>query len=296
MLVHPGDYPLTAAIEFTKAVTMRGTTGNPADVRVSCNVAGVEYFLTLNNAALFLADLTVQSGTKSPNKYLLYDGSFGGTVSNCVIRNYTSGNVWASAPVCLQRSNSLITHCVFTNNYATPTYAEYGGAGAVVLTGGARVENCLVVDCRANRDAGGITVNNGKAVNCTVVRCSAPVGGISCGTGGFVTNCLIACNSATDAANANVNTTGEGFANFSHCASETVAADGWVLGTTNTLFRDFAAGDYRPRRTSPIFHAGAYVPSVAGTVDLRGRPRKAPRPLDIGCYKIPDDGFVIIAR
>lgn len=80
-----GDYAPAATITLDKAVTVRGATGNPGDVRVS---GGTRKAFSLDNASAQLRDLVVENCVLSSinqDGIAVYVAK--GVISNCVVRN-----------------------------------------------------------------------------------------------------------------------------------------------------------------------------------------------------------------
>lgn len=69
--------------------------------------------------------------------------------------------------------------------------------------------------------------------------------------------------------------------------------NGSLLATPAELFVNASAGDYQLSPRSPAINAGIAIPSV--TSDLRGAPRPASGPSDIGCYESPSPPFRALA-
>jgi hypothetical protein len=280
-----------------KGITVRGVTGDPADV-ILRRPEGNRY-LVVNHAQALVRDISFDNNRKrySGDGGFVYIYGAGGTFSNCVFRNGYSTS-WASkgGAVYMTSAAAVLSHCVFTN---LSTQVDNGGIKgvAVYMTNG-RMENCLVAkntyrwnSAHTAQDSGGaIYISGGRVANCTVVSNAYPYCAGVLAAGGTVANTIIAGNRSTilggDAA-VYLGTASR----FVNCASDTLAINGTCV-SGDLAFRDFAAGDYVPRRKSIAINAGdnAYVSEAT---DLLGNPRifelgvNRHAACDIGCYETP---------
>ena len=68
------------------------------------------------------------------------------------------------------------------------------------------------------------------------------------------------------------------------------------VATREEMFRNFAAGNYRPKIKGALYNAGT-TPAVAAAVDLDGNPRVMFDVIDIGCYEGQmKNGFSVVIR
>ena len=301
-------------MELAAAVTIRGDTGNPADVTIVDSVNESRAF-TIRHAGAVVKDLTI-SGTGWRTTYYAGPASYGGhvhmtagLVENCVIsggyagsgsnggwgRGY-GGNVYMTGG---RLSRSVITngHCAsFCVSTFDDGHRSYGAG--VCAEGTAIVDNCLV--CANGNVAwaygGGVYVSGGATiVNCTIVSnttASTAIGaGVCVGSGSArVINCAIYGNGGTA-------TTEWGDANagcFTNCAFAATAMFSGdapaVTNLTDEAFRDYANGDYVPARGSVLVNAGTkwnvYSEIVSlPEADITGRPRLIGPRVDVGCYE-----------
>ena len=162
------------------------------------------------------------------------------------------------------------------------------------MTGGV-IENCLLRNNNAGR--GAICMNGAcQAVNCTVVT-NIPlklsnqggIGGIYVmSTSATVVNCVVYGNGGT--ATAEWGNTKD--ARFYSCAFPASAnftgANSTVTDLTEAAFKNYANGDYRPKRGGALFNAGdnaLYSSYAISTTDLDGAPRIQGKIIDIGCWE-----------
>lgn len=290
-----GDYTLKTKtpIEVKKAVTIRGATGRPEDVKIT-KMSGGSRIFTLNHASAKLADLTVQGGTQpaqSDHGGNIRILSTGGTVTNCIIRNgRCSVDTTGGGGVALQ--GGLVTHCVITNNYG------YENGSGVYMSGGS-VENCLLVrndSGSGSHDEGGtVCMDGGKLVNCTIANNTATKCPSICfrsnGTK-TISNCLFFGNTSSsltsDKLCVYVTHSGASGGTFTACAapflinSSCFTADDLKV---NAEYQLMAKSICRDNATT----SGITVPQT----DLAGNPRLDEETglLDIGCYEFHSSGL-----
>ena len=307
--VLPGTYTVSATVRISSAVALSGTTGVPEDVVVDGRNS-VRGFI-LDNAGARLESITVQNCRTTTEAeaqgglVAVYAG--GGTVSNCVLRGGSAASYWASAGgVDIRSPNGLVTHCVITN-CTTGANNENNGCAAVMIRAGGRLENCLVAHnhSKEGRAAVGFYGSVGGSVaNCTIIDNSAKeLAGISLSSTGYATNCVMVENYATQ---------GGGTAEdplpvlspFSGTAANAVACatDGdapvngaCFTGTPESLFRNYAGGDYRASFSGALYDAGV-APASVPSVDLAGRGRVQGSRIDIGAYEAPSMFTTLLFR
>ena len=311
IVIAVGPYEVADTITVNSGLSIRGATGNPEDVILRPTTASKRVF-TLNHAEARVESLSLEGATCRNN----YSGNFiyvdtaGGMVSNCVIRNgIQSGSITTiqkSSPVYLASSAALLTHCVITNNRCTVTSTDIAWGQVTVgvhADGKARIEHCLIAD---NHDVGdrvrltnqgvwgaGIT-GSAFVRGCTVVNNTGfLVGGISLTAGG-VTNCIVAGNVsrrlATDNANFRRGTAYDKLVRWTLSDDAEAIAPSCSIQNAETIFRDYAAKDYRPAPGSLAVDGGrgGYAEPLS---DLGGGPRVLGSGIDLGCYEYAFDGF-----
>ena len=295
LLAEGSPYSVTSETAIRRAVTVRGSTGNPADV-VYRRSSGNTRLLRVANPGALIHSLTLADATFADygNSVLLEPG----TLSNCVIRGTTTAGYWSSAAVCAKGQASLVTHCVIANNNC----AANASSGSNVKTqglhlqGGARAANCLIAggrqdaNCASTTIVGGVFVENGHLLNCTIAGNSARnVGGVYCANG-TVSNCVVAANVSTHSAPEHNNLNPAHLARYFICASDEDFGGTWASGSAESLFAVFSAGDYTPAAGSVLIDGGAPNAGV-GTKDLAGNKRVSGKGVDIGCYEYDSDAF-----
>ena len=325
-----GTYEENALPAIASRVTVEGNASDRTAVKIGKTGARI-FCLTDEDAAL--RNLTVQNGTVTAADISYAGGNVrleNGTVTNCVLTgggnssltDDKGGNLYISAGSvvdCLMTSplagpgmyganayiaGGVVSRSILENAPKTSSWTALG-AGAY-LTGGV-IENCLVRDNKAGRGAIYLDAASAKAVNCTIVG-NTPVSGSGAGVGGVyvnngsasVVNCVIYGNGGTATAEwGNKNA-----ARFFSCA---FAADAAYSGTASTVlnltddaFKNFAGGDYRPKRGGALINAGdntLYSSYATSELDLDGNERVSNRTIDLGCWEVESNvGFRIIVR
>ncbi len=313
-----------ANVAVANPIAIVGDTGNPEDVivrnTITYNNAQVIVFY-LNHPGAFVANLTAENGHRAAQEVLygcnVSIDAAGGTVSNCIVRGANSiGNYSRGAGAWLNSDSALLTHCVITNNSAaTGGYQVTEGIGVFVHVAAGKVANCLIAD---NHDssgtathtnekqdwANGVAVVNGALLNCTIATNEARhTAGVYLHPTGYATNVVVAgcVNRCTSYVNDAPKFTDIGFmgtlANASHCASDGGEAldETCVAGTAAGFFVDFAGGDYRLAKNSPLRNKGLEYDNMAA-FDLLGKKRVQGCAPDIGCYESRPNEFIIIVR
>ena len=221
-----------------------------------------------------------------------------GLVSDCRISDnsiFVFGNRRDGGAVCL--TGGRMTRCMITGNRGTirgDVGSDY--PGMVYVSGaGTQVDNCLVADNDMNSIGTGIYANNGKVLNCTVVRNSGyyTTAGIYSSASAVIRNCIIQDNVFKEGATAvTTNLAYAAGANVSYCLSpDSMPEDkGNVTGTV-PLRRD-----NRPKSGSLAQDAGSSEGIDCGALDLAGNPRVRGREIDIGCHEVPNSGLSVIVR
>ena len=301
--VAPETYPVPATIEIAKAVTIRGATGNPADVILKSTAAS--RMLYVRNSGAHLESVTIDRAGRNDNNGHgtgVYISSAGGTVSNCVFRGHRVGAYQAGAIAYATGEDSLVTHCVISNNVGGSSSESYGrNSVALELFGNARAENCLITlndSSGENMTTAGAYVNGGRLVNCTVVANTAEsVAGVYVKSGCAI-NCAIVTNVSSSAVEYNNICPGTDLS-FTNCAFDCteVAGVGCCFEPdARAYFTDLDARDYTPASGSKLINGGAKLDAYS-PIDLGGAKRKVGRRVDIGCYEYPiAPGMAVIVR
>ncbi len=189
--VAPGVYPISEQLILDKGVQVIGTGHGCESTVVSNTVrSGVHRVFVLQHADALVANMTLTHGYASGS----YDGgdayiyAVGGTISNCLFTcGFVQGNYQQSGGAAAL-SGGLVTHCEATRCNAVPSNKD-GSAGRVFLmSGNARVSNCLIHDCDSTDVSLGTKTYVGKGQlvsmsggtlfdNNTIVDCVVPGSG-----------------------------------------------------------------------------------------------------------------------
>ena len=282
-ILAPGEYAVSKPYNVTDAVTLRGSTGNPDDVVLKTALAGYP-LLRVNDPAARIESLTIDgAGLLSGGNGLMQVHFWGGSVSNCVVRNgYKSGR--GHANVALIGPDSHITHCVISNNVSTADGMGSFNSSALSLQWNATARECLVADNRLSGSsaqtykhaAGAVLGSDALLENCTIVNNTGDsTGGVRI-DGGSAVNCVVANNRSTASGTAYDNIYPGTESKFTSCAIVADASSGY--------FANYAAGDFHPASGSPLIDAGAARADAPAT-DLSGAARVMGSAIDIGAYE-----------
>jgi hypothetical protein len=240
--------------------------------------------------------------------YLADGASLSGFTLTNGLANYGAG-VWTEA------TNTLVSDCVLSGNYA---YISGGGAYGAILTnctftgnfagsGGGATEctlnNCQLLTNGASYAGGGTaggqlnncllfgnwSTNGGGAFfsygaegmmnDCTVSGNSAQSGGgVFLNTNALLRNCILFFNSAPNGSNY------FGYGNYIQYSCSAPLSPGNGNITNDPLFVDRAAGNLRLKPESPCVNAGNNAFVVTST-DVDGKPRIINGTVDMGAYE-----------
>ena len=287
-----GTHNVTTEILVDKTLDIHGYESDPA--RTVVKYTGVDYSdpgFRNTRAGTFSHDLTFDgAAAKRPGWNL--EGY--GVISNCIIRGMKNYGHWGRiGAVSADGENTLVTHCVITNNETT-----IGGVDSkaiVKVTGGARIENCLIA---RNKDTVGTPLARGSVgafVNCTVVSNELSTSTVLTDEGALgVTNCIFAANVRTGSGpdfsfKTDVPTA------CSRNLADTEVADWLYEPDAAKIFADPAAQNWHLSVSSPARDCGIRHMNLPAT-DLDGNPRKMGR-VDLGCYENPvGNGTMLLVR
>ena len=318
-VLKPGTYTITNEVMLAYPWTVRGSTGNPADVII--DVQNRNKAFCLNHASARLESLTVYrakcTGVNSygvvricsPNGRGNQTNSTkgagdGGLVSNVVLTACASTDKFTGQLLLVYSGAGVATHCVITN--CTGWQQSDASAGGIFLqVGSGRADNCLVANNSFEcKDVGGLKDENcsssvrvagGTLVNCTVAnnRTSGLTTMLCAGvhvSGGKAVNTVIAANDSRSSRPHYSAWTGTA-ANFVNCLVEPdyeLPNDTCVVGYP--LFISPLNRDYRLSAASPCRNVGTNATTwTYGTTDLAGLPRQrdvgGEMTIDLGAYQ-----------
>lgn len=321
--VAPGTYQTKDwQLVVSNAVTIVGEGETPNDVVFHNGWAnfnnGTRNMLVRNPDAL-VANVTLMGGWSNYAKggNLLLES---GTVSNCVLSSGGSNSSGGSGGAAYI-SGGLLTHCVVTNSYLGNR-----GNGITIYLENGRVSNCLITKNRrswsGSRNAFSLFYAAGGIVdNCTIADCwilknnpnntlqmgTASDKGVNIAAGATAYNLAIA-DIRWDIAPANgedrdtllkdigkpQSWTGVA-ASFVNCATDDPEPINPTcgIGTTETFFSDYEAGNLVPKLRGALYNKGIAVAN-APAADLAGMPRLSGLSIDIGCYENQIDPRTIL--
>ena len=185
------------------------------------------------------------------------------SLNNCVLSGNTATSYGGGA------YSSMLNNCVLTGNTAIEGGGSYNGT----------LNNCVLTGNTATSYGGGACYD--IQANCTLVgnTVSSSYGGGAYYS--YLDNCIVWGNTAAGGGDNHYNTT---FRYSCTTPLPTVSYDGGGNISTDPLFEDALAGNFRLRMKSPCINAGTN-PFVVGTVDLDGKPRIRDGTVDMGAYE-----------
>lgn len=199
IIICSGEYPLTETIHINAYCTVRGETGNPADVviRRSGTVKTARFAGTVGaklGKRLLVHGLTFgDDRAKKDSSDESVDILSGAVVSNCVF----CGCGVADDPVKYyavqvedggQLSCSIVSNCVSSGN-----------CSAVCMRGSGVMDHCLVTDCHTPSIAGGAVegYSGGIVSDCVISNNTGKLGSAFYGDCQMLSNTVFACNTVS---------------------------------------------------------------------------------------------------
>ena len=293
--VGPGSYIETngvdlAAINLTTEIALVGTTGHPEDVRVTMDQSGTtRHVLLINHPYASARFMTFKGGRATTVSWGNSDtgmnvriGSNGGVIEDCIISE-ASANGWNQHGLGLYLSAGRASRCLITKNSCT---SDNGQGGAGVGAGAGLIEDCLIVSNSCTAAGAVYLTGTAKMVNCTIAgNTGSKYAGVYSGDGPRIVNCAIFENTANDTPEGRVyrgTTTG-----YIHCASDLEIPNSTDCIVGQSGFVDSAHGDYRISVSSICLDAGisrAAYETVSAT-DFAANTRVVGTAVDIGCFE-----------
>ena len=285
IVVHPETYVLPSALTLSDAITIRGSTGRPEEVRISGG--GARSAFVLSTAAAMLRDLTVENCLVGANTAGQGISMTAGVVSNCVIRGCKSNAKGGGGAIFLNGSNACVYNCVISNNYTSGGNGGGGNAygGAIRMSNG-KVANCLIAGNKVGSDTvygTGAYIGNGTIANCTFANNVGNYCGGVYADGGTVVNCLFGGNSAEGATDETPYDVWRGTASkFDRCIAR-VQINGNCIGVADWPTADACL---TPMTMSAAHDASKAVSGLTlPSTDLFGNPRQVGAGIDIGAIE-----------
>ena len=296
-----GTHPVSATVRVTKGVTIRGATGDPADVTIRRSGTAGYRVLMMDHPDALLKDLTVANGYSKEANDPGHGGGVrftarGGNMEHCIVTGctadwYSSGGgvyITPKAPVFIDR-------CVFSNCFNT-TYAEDRGGSALYMASGT-VRNSLFIhntESGSSGNGGTVYVAGGTLENCTVGgNTSAKCAGIVA-KGGTVRNCLIGACTSTAATDDQTPVWNGTASCFQHCVAEVRINDNCTV--ESEIFDSVVADAWEPKVGSAAFDGATDEDWMADALDLAGNQRVRGAAADIGALECDPSAFAASVR
>ena len=345
--VSNGTYNISAEIGIGAGITVRsfgngvyGGLANASNTVVQPSGNGYRIF-SMWNASSVVEGFTIRNGNASPgcNVYMsdgqliscivkenrqsisnekgggIYMG--GGTVSNCIVRNCSTG--WRNGGG-IYADGGLIVGCQILNNSAANSEESTQGGGGVYANN-VTIRNCLIAGNTAYPYGAGVWLaGSSKIENCTIVAnralssYSAAQGAGVYRAGGTVSNSIVYFNTMAKQGSGVVGTESNiwnagSFVYYTCTTNPVVSGSGNI--SDDPLFANAAGGDYRLQYKpvkSPCIDKGANQAWMDGAKDLAGNTRKTyggvagsrrSTIVDMGAYEAPEvaaEGTVVTLR
>ncbi|MCQ2391851.1 MAG: PKD domain-containing protein, partial [Kiritimatiellae bacterium] len=334
-----GVYESGDQTSISKALTLIGTGATPEDVIIrNTNGNPDTYYhrtLELNNAGASIANVTIENGCVKNHWGGNLRVAGGAIVSNCVIRGglalASNGNA-AGGAVVIGGQNSVLTHCIISNNVMQGTSNDKNYAGGTIFieygAKNAHLSNLLITGNRyvttgdVKAGTAGIRFGGGNdwttVENCTIAA-NTVEGAVADDSAGIyctswhciLRNNLVVGNVETEKAGGKCTSVQLGYdggSNYQYkynitddvliAGSSTKSVGNLWVADVNAIFRNYAAGDFTLLASGPAANAGsAEGLALSPAVDLAGNPREFGKAIDVGCFECQRNaGCTIIIR
>ena len=284
-----GTHKLTKPIDFLKAFTVCGITGDPKDVTVD---GGNKMLCAdIKSAGAVIRDIRLYNGKHVQGGVVSMTAN--GTVDHCIIDTGSSGGNASGG--CVYMSDGTISRSIVKNGHTT----DASGHGDGVYMDGGTLEHSLITKNSSSREGGkyggGVYLNKGLVRNCTIYgNTENYAGGIYVGANGNVIDTIVWGNTTR-------NDTTVGAPNF-QMASGAKVTNCWSavqFGVTvgdfklygDPGFTDAAGGDFSLGAASKCKDAAWGEPTVE--YDLAGSNRVQGAAMDLGCYEADPNVFSV---
>ena len=296
--VAPGTYTETAAatpcVDLSRSIEVIGTTGDPKDVIIMAKVGKVGIFkLSHEGAAVKNLTMSGGQGGNGGNANMT-----AGLIENCILENgYASA--WDGGGGNVYMTGGLVSRCVVRGGYTNPTTTASGRqVGGGVRASGGVVENSLITGNRDSYAPAARLSGTAKLLNCTITgNANSMTSSDACGgtvriesKDVYIVNCVIFGNTCANdimGHDAIYTVSSDAYiANFVNCAAEQqINATCKVID--ETVFADYAKGDYTPVEGCSLVDAGTDYAAAGGVSDkdAAGVVRESGRGVDVGAYE-----------
>ena len=297
--------------------------GSKMDMKKDVNNNDLYGALAMNPQGT-LADLDVVNYYTSWYGTLLHINTAGVSpvVTNCVFRNFRITYRCPLIKAADQYSSLLLTHCSFIDgscgSYWTPgTISMDAGNGSRIAV---TIRNCLFLRCQNYQDChpdhyrtGTICANNNtKVENCSIVDCTFVGTAFDSESSEWRDLCgpIVKSHSIVTTGAKVVNTLVYNCTNpsgelqpcrggaYSYCANDAalLAGDGNIQVSPGSIHFQNELDDRFIPVDGPTVNAGSTLAWMAGSTDVRGRPRINGGAPDIGCYEYYAPTTVYVAK
>lgn len=200
-----GEYTISAELVVEKPLTIRGAGVGRTVIKTATDIKSRMISITVSGAVM--ENLTIQ-GRSLTCRSVTGKGVYlsDGTLRNCRVTGFSSGQYWSSGAVAVSGANALVENCVIDGNTTVKGNDQLEKGGGVYLTAGT-VRGCTITNNTSN-SGGGVYMTGGTLENSLVAYNKLQYmdrNNTTMGTGGGVWNsngkiagCTIVFNSASD--------------------------------------------------------------------------------------------------
>ena len=286
-----GTHKLTKPIDFLKAFTVCGITGDPKDVTVD---GGNKMLCAdIKSAGAVIRDIRLYNGNHVQGGVVSMTAN--GTIDHCIIDTGSSGGNASGG--CVYMSDGTISRSIVKNGHTTD--GSGNGDGVYMDGDGCVLEHSLITKNSSSRTegkrGGGVYVNRGLVRNCTIYgNTETLAGGIYVGANGSVIDTIVWGNTTrSDATDGAPNFQMASGAKVTNCWSSVqfgvTVGDFKLYGDPG--FTDAVGGDFSLGAASKCKDAAWGEPTVE--CDLAGSNRVQGAAMDLGCYEADPNVFSV---
>ncbi|PZF73699.1 right-handed parallel beta-helix repeat-containing protein [Taibaiella soli] len=279
-----------------------------------------------NHCSPTVSNCTISTNSVNGSSLACGGGVYNGISSapaftNCIISNnqLNYGKCYGAGVCNDQSSAAVFSSCTISQNTFYSSISEYGGGVCNRIASPATFNNCSMTYNGTSSTYGGGVFNDSSLANftsCLIAANNDYQGGVynQASASPVFTNCTIANNQSVGlgggiwqfGGNVKINNSivwgnnvGSGIylgntsaaftAKYSLIDGQTSTANGNIVGTSDPLFTDTAAGNYYLLPASPCINTGSnplYVGNLNTDLDLAARPRLVGTTVDMGAYEV----------
>jgi len=166
IVLAPGIYT-ESLLRMRPGVTLRGATGDPADVVLDGQGVGPILFNQDIEERIGIHGITFRNGSGAGGGAVDLGLRRGADISHCVFENNSSASQGGALSV-IQVNDMDTENCIFTDLVFRNNTADLDGGGALVIFAPVLFQNCEFLDNSCGRDGGGLFI---PSYNTVVLEC-----------------------------------------------------------------------------------------------------------------------------